>query len=484
MAVQYEQIFDHAALFISAKRRLNYLADIMSRISEKYWIENDDSDQTKDWLFRGLRKGWNTGANGQLWVELTDTAGTRKVEIFKDSAKTLKVASGTKVGDGVLPFIEVGASGISGTVYVTYSGDDLDIQITVDFSWPVLVDAIPLTISGLGEVYDDAYSNLQTAIQGALDGSAGELTSIWSALESVFDVNFWLGIVAIEIESGEASAWSYTESRASDGAITISEAGILQDFIQAMIDDAQDVQENTVACPAPTAGGDNVGDVTVTTKTPRSWVRNEKIKVRCTKTLDSALERFEVIGSISGAAQNSLTLNAIFRSHDLAMEIQLDRKNTYDGSYLSNIVLLGEKSAYVSSEGKLYTKITNPSGSTYLLEIFSNSARTEAYKVAEGQRDGAGTIVATQYGGSGLTVTATLSVGTEEKIIDLHVCHVNDIWYFEPTNNEKGLWLTMIARMYPGAELPNSSSPSIEDGLAGMPVDELLQLGDAWEGLE
>jgi len=64
---------------------------------------------------------------GKVYVNLTDTAGTRTVDVFSDSARTVKVASGTKVGDGTITLSAVGGSGLTGSVDVTFTVDDTDI---------------------------------------------------------------------------------------------------------------------------------------------------------------------------------------------------------------------------------------------------------------------------------------------------------------------------------------------------------------------
>lgn len=96
---------------------------------------NDGGAQLAAWVLNGVRPRHNLEFTApqthKLYVELTDVAGTRKVELFKDAAKTLKVASGTRLGDGSLTFTEFASSGLSGTVTVTYTGDDLDIVLEI-----------------------------------------------------------------------------------------------------------------------------------------------------------------------------------------------------------------------------------------------------------------------------------------------------------------------------------------------------------------
>lgn len=109
---------------------------------------NDGANQLSNWVLAGTtkRKGdeWTesiTRANaswyGIYYAELTDAAGTRKVELFRDLAKTEKVATGTRVGDGTLVLAAAGGSGLTGSVDVAYTGDDLDIYIIYPFELEV-----------------------------------------------------------------------------------------------------------------------------------------------------------------------------------------------------------------------------------------------------------------------------------------------------------------------------------------------------------
>jgi len=100
--------------------------------------ESGDADNELDsWSLTGVVPYTNTDAAAKLYAKLTDTAGTRKVEIFKDSAKTLKVAEGTKVGDGTLTLSEENNSGISGTVDVTYSDGEDNVVLLFEIEFGV-----------------------------------------------------------------------------------------------------------------------------------------------------------------------------------------------------------------------------------------------------------------------------------------------------------------------------------------------------------
>lgn len=98
----------------------------------------DISDQLSNWSLSGVTT--RETDSGKLYWKLTDTAGTRMIQLFKDSGGVNLVASGSSVGDGAITLAEQNSSGISGNVDVAYSGDDIDLinnilMIKPNFLW-------------------------------------------------------------------------------------------------------------------------------------------------------------------------------------------------------------------------------------------------------------------------------------------------------------------------------------------------------------
>jgi hypothetical protein len=87
----------------------------------------DAANQLASWVLTGGNNG-NTNA-GVLYWKLADTAGTRTVELYKNSdgeAANL-VASGSRAGDGAITLTAQNSSGLSGSVTVAYTIDDADL---------------------------------------------------------------------------------------------------------------------------------------------------------------------------------------------------------------------------------------------------------------------------------------------------------------------------------------------------------------------
>jgi hypothetical protein len=83
--------------------------------------------------------------NGFLYWNLTNSGGTRTLDLYSNSGKTTKVATGSISGNGQMQITSVNASGLQGVVTVTYTGDDTDsgntIFLTTGSSYVQAVDS-------------------------------------------------------------------------------------------------------------------------------------------------------------------------------------------------------------------------------------------------------------------------------------------------------------------------------------------------------
>jgi len=489
MAIDYTTIFERLGWFLGTRRRVNYLAEVMALYASKVWTILSGAEMS-NWAFTGVKRGANTDVDGKLYAELVDLGapgGPYQVEVFKDAAKAPGdlVASGQIVAtSGTIGLTEKNNSGLTGSVDIVWTIDDTTCELILDIAWPRQTDSWLKDNSDKDRA--DAQSDLDTGTQNILEGISATLSGINSSMLSNMDSNFWLVLVAILIDSGEAGVWTPTETVQAGGEVVVSKSGVLQDLIDFMIDDVESVQENAVTFPALSGVASPVGSFAQTSRVAYPYVRNEKIKLRCVKTITGTLEEFELTGGLTGAAPNRLRLGATFRSLDLGVELLLERDLTTTSTALTNIVLTGESSANISSEGKLYTRLTNPTGTTLLLEVFTHSSRTEEFKVAEGQRDGNGVIVATAYGafGGSLRIQADVAyVGDEDAEMNLQISQLNDVWESTLTNDEAGIFQTMIGRIYSGAAFPDDAVPTIDERTARIVIDEIIKR-DGWEGQE
>lgn len=96
--------------------------------------ESSGSAQVTGWTLKGVNRNnsdskSNTNALTLFWT-LTDSGGTRTVKLYKNSSKAAnqEVASGSKAGDGEITLTASNASGITGTVTVTYTANDTGLE--------------------------------------------------------------------------------------------------------------------------------------------------------------------------------------------------------------------------------------------------------------------------------------------------------------------------------------------------------------------
>jgi hypothetical protein len=74
----------------------------------------------------------NQSTNGVVYWNLTNSGTTRTIDIYKEVGKTTKIASGNRNGNGSITINPLANYGVSGSITVTYTGDDTDASNTFD----------------------------------------------------------------------------------------------------------------------------------------------------------------------------------------------------------------------------------------------------------------------------------------------------------------------------------------------------------------
>ena len=118
---------------------LSELSDSSLRLRSSFPTEaNDGGNQLSAWNLTGLNLGSNTDEDGKLYVDLSAT----DVLVYSDSGMGTLVAQGSYTVNGEVALTSSNDSGISGTVNVTYSGDDSDIELTCYTTHAVIWDSL------------------------------------------------------------------------------------------------------------------------------------------------------------------------------------------------------------------------------------------------------------------------------------------------------------------------------------------------------
>ena len=99
----------------------------------------DAANQLSGWTLVG--ENFTNTDDGYLYWGLTDSGGDRTVSLYKDSgaAAANLVAQGTRTGDGAITLTAQNSSGLTGTVTVAYSGDD--VTYTANILTTALINA-------------------------------------------------------------------------------------------------------------------------------------------------------------------------------------------------------------------------------------------------------------------------------------------------------------------------------------------------------
>ena len=100
------------------------------RLDRQITDVNDGSSQVGTYIINGETVD-NTD-KGDIYQDLTDIAGTRTLDWYKDVARTLLVATGTRVGDGVITMSEANGSGLSGSAVIAFTVDDIDMIVKLN----------------------------------------------------------------------------------------------------------------------------------------------------------------------------------------------------------------------------------------------------------------------------------------------------------------------------------------------------------------
>lgn len=131
----------------------------------------DAGNNLATWVFNGVNH--SNSNNGYLYYTSVDVAGTRTVSIYKLPviAAANLVAQGSRVGDGAITLSETLSSGLTGSVAVTYTGDDItiadNILTTNLINWQKYdVTGANQVVKGICKSYDSTTGNIQYWVHG------------------------------------------------------------------------------------------------------------------------------------------------------------------------------------------------------------------------------------------------------------------------------------------------------------------------------
>ncbi len=291
MAINYQKLFGDLGLIVRAANRYRGAfadaidAEAALKAAEsangRYEIAGDGGGQLTAWRLSGATPGGNTDGEGKLHVSLTAAAGTATVALYKAAAKLAGdlVAQGTAPDTGTVSVIlsAQNSSGLSGTVTLTYSADDMDITI------------IPPFRTAAHNRLFERLAQTDTAIRQTLVS--------WFDAEVASAADYIVRVVTEEIAS------TFT---------TVEE--VIADLADRMTADAQSVDANAVSATTPVADPDNIGGGTLGAVAVDQMVRTQSFRVECVNADTTGAELWEVHASTDGLLPDRVTTGVAYAS--------------------------------------------------------------------------------------------------------------------------------------------------------------------------
>lgn len=480
---QWTDMFRELLQYVRYWRIANAMAFRFMKGRIQVYELNDTTDKMSQWTFVGAKRGINCSEDGRLWITVTDEtpgAGQARTQVYMDSAKTQLVAQGDAADGATATLAAQNNSGLTGTVKlatITATLTPIILLLNIDESLKN-ARAYDLTTVG-GVAASDAISARTKTLR---DGFVALLATMKSDIQNGY-INTKMREFLFSVES---TILSVTEALDSNGDVQVTYGGILGDLVQDMGEDStpQSVLQNTVAAGSPSYDPTNVGIGVLTVLNVRQNAEAGRLQLTCSAGKDTTLtEEFTVqlLSSIDNSvvkARFNLKVKKVWESQPIGVRASLARTitDTNDGSaQVSNYVINGE-TLQNTNAGLLYLNLEQGSfggSNNRRVRLYSDSGRTNL--VAEGVRNGNGTVTLAAMNSSGLTGSCDIvyTVDDVDIIVNLNPWKKGDIITVAITNDRAGIVQSLFMDIF-DLPLPSSGSPTLPDSLIKEGVDHLL----------
>jgi len=449
----------------------------LSWLRVKIEERNDYNGWLSDWSLSGIQYDTNTDSYGRIYVSVSYDGTSTTVSLYKDSARSVKVAEGSISGtSGTVSLSEVSSSGLSGSVYVDHglaSGESYESVYLVarpDF---------PLILNWLGieeeEEWTQEFREFATSLLADLTSAATSMLSSVRSAQREFMTRVWAALA----KSTETTVSSQTVDTDDEGHTTVEYEGMAGLLRDRMEDLSESVKGTTIGYSV-SSDPDNSGVGKLTVQLA-AHCRLVSIELVCTS--DTKLsESFSVLGR----AEDGTVLSA-----EMDLTVAHDFKSPYLG--IRNMILyrgaasvVGDESDHFSDwyfrgtsstntdDGVLYFKYT---ASTRKLEGFKDSGLADSDKVCEGTWDGGdgSTVTLSEYNNSGLSGTVKVSQVAGADPADTTNLQVTlsdfaeDDRFFVSLDYEDASHFNRYWGWQMSTPLPTSDSPTIDEAWARRP---------------
>lgn len=439
------------------------------------------------WTFSGAQRGVNISEDGRLWTTLTDenpAPGSALVEVFMDSAKTLKVASGSAVDGAVVTLAEFANSGLTGTVKLKnpISASDGNIILALDIDEGL--KGARAFDAGLAGTY------ASRKFTDRLNTIASSVNSLVSSMKADIEANFIKTRIKEFMQSPTTSIYSASEAVDINGDAVISRAGLLQELVDAMGDEGsgagpQTIDQNTVTNGSPDYDPENVGIGVLSVVALRQNAPSGRILISCTSGAETTLEEtFNVaLTTLDGRTIQgglSLVIKNEWEGNLIGARLKLVRTitDTNDvGAQVTNYVVNGETLSN-TDVGKLYEELVAGvfTGGNRRVNWYSDSAKT--LLVARGERTGDGTVTMVEQNASGLSGSCDITYASDDLdiIVNLNPFYADDEIYVDITSDRAGKIQSLMADVW-GIPFPQAAAPAkLPDALIEEGAEHILDV--------
>ena len=477
----YNSAFEQLGIIGAAWRTLGKMSKSFAGYEDSVYMLNDQANQVNLLKLYGLDRGTNTDTDGKLYVSIASSSGNWQAKIYDSSARSATVLVASATGSGVtaqdLTVTAQNSSGMTGTLSIAaWSAADADIIGIPRWNIKGRCDDIDPTDDSLPDL-SNYYTQSLKNIWSTSEGIGNSIIAQRSNLKARMDELLQYGIAYL-IDSGNLGGTLLDKDTTdSSGTITNSYTGVLKDLYDSFADDSQYFLKNTVSFGSLTSGSGQEGRITATTKTPYQYVLDDDvITMRCTNPIGSDRETFSIKSRSYGEAENELTLGQSFLAPEIGIKTLLLNRDVAFGSYSASsgstyfaeslsgntFSITGETSAYIDADNSaIYGQAVKAAvTSNITISYYSSSGRAAASKIATiifsnpgNDNPVAKTVAAAN--GSGITISQpcddldTMPVATTFTwTVDLNLNEENDFYQMTAANDDAGLWMNVLGRLY------------------------------------
>lgn len=312
-----------------------------------------------------------------------------------------------------------------------------------------------------------------TGFKAVLDTVMGEIIALYNDSENERRILNLFSNANRSDQSSLDSMKSQTVSIVSSFLATVvredlsvvgsTSAAVIEALADAMEDNSDTVKENTLDITDAVPDNDNAGNGQITSPVATQDARdNNDFEVTCIDTTTEAGEHWTVVCSKLGNLGTAVT-GTTFESEAAGVSFDLEAREDItevgdDQNQLANWDFDGaSKGSNTDSAGKVYVSLTN-SGTTRTVSVYKDSARTQL--VAQGQRDGDGSVTLAEQDSSGLSGSVDVAYTQDDTDIYLilpFAFAVGDKFYFSTNVQTKGLFQYFFVEQF-GRSLPSATS--------------------------